>query len=298
VGTGSGPAASEMETAEISVADVQANGWTFSVRSAGPGDGRAVILLHGFPQNSRSFTRLLSSLGRAGYRAIAPDQRGYSALARPNAVGEYRITNLVTDVVALADSLDLGSLDLVGHDWGALVAWHATGLHPDRIRSLASVSTPHPLALAAAITGGDPDQAQRSAYIDLFRQPEVAERILLGADGSGEGLKQVFADSGADDDAVRSYVQVLCQPGALTAALNWYRANDIGHPVDPGPITVPTLYVWSTDDMALGRVAAEATAAYVQGPYRFEVLEGVNHWIPDVAHDQLSGLLLDHLETV
>jgi pimeloyl-ACP methyl ester carboxylesterase len=280
---------------ETSVADIAANGWMFSVRSAGPADGRPVILLHGFPQNSRCFASQLQALGQSGYRAIAPDQRGYSALARPEEMGEYRIADLVSDVVALADSLGVGSFDLVGHDWGGLVAWYVAGFHPDRVRSLTSVSTPHPLALAAALVSGDPDQVQRSGYIDLLRQPEVPEQILLGADGSGEGLRQVFADSGVEDDAVDSYVECLCQPGALTAALNWYRANEIGQLVQTGPITAPTLYVWSTDDVALGRLAAESTADYVQGPYRFVVLEGVNHWIPDVAHDRLEGLLVDHL---
>jgi pimeloyl-ACP methyl ester carboxylesterase len=92
-----------------------------------------------------------------------------------------------------------------------------------------------------------------------------------------------------------SYVEVLRQPGALTAALHWYRANDLRAPAATGPITVPTLYAWSTDDIALGRQAAETTAGYVDGPYRFEVLQDVNHWIPDVAAEQLSGLLIDHL---
>jgi pimeloyl-ACP methyl ester carboxylesterase len=277
------------------IADVSANGRTFSVRSADHRGGRPVILLHGFPQSSRCFARQLRSLGQAGYRAIAPDQRGYSARARPTGVDEYRIVDLVADVMGLADALGMGTFDLVGHDWGGLVAWYAAGLHPDRIRSLTSVSTPHPLALAAALGEGDPDQTRRSAYLDLFRQPEVPEQILLGADGSGEGLRQVYAGSAVDADAVDSYVGILRQPGALTAALNWYRANDIAHPVEPGPIVVPTLYVWSTDDIALGRVAAESTASYVDGLYRFEVLDGVSHWIPDVAHDQLIGLLLDHL---
>ncbi len=275
--------------------DVAANGWTFAVQSAGPADGRPVILLHGFPQSSRCFARAVGALGQAGCRAIAPDQRGYSPLARPTDVDEYRIADLVSDVTALADSLGVGSFDLVGHDWGALVAWYVAGFHPDRVRSLTSVSTPHPSALAASLIGGDPDQVQRSGYIDLLRQPEVPEQILLGTDGSGEGLRRVFADSGVEDDAVDSYVEILSQPGALTAALNWYRANEIGHLAETGPITAPTLYVWSTDDAALGRVAAESTADYVKGPYRFEVLEGVNHWIPDVAHRQLDGLLADHL---
>jgi pimeloyl-ACP methyl ester carboxylesterase len=275
--------------------EVVAGGWTFTVRTAGPEDGWPVILLHGFPQTSRCYTRQLAALGQAGYRAVAPDQRGYSPGARPTTVDAYRVAELAADVGALADSLGFDTFDLVGHDWGGLVAWVVAGRLPQRVRSLTSVSTPHPRALAGALSGGDPDQAQRSSYLKLLRQPDVPEELLLGADGSGEGLRALYADSGIDEGAVDEYVNVLSRPGALTAALNWYRANDLRANTDSDPITVPTLYVWSTEDIALGRLAAEATADYVSGPYRFEVLEGVNHWIPDVAADRLNPLLLDHL---
>ncbi len=280
---------------EISIDDVAANGMTFRVRSAGPVTGRAVILLHGFPQTSQSFANQLIALGEAGYRAIAPDQRGYSPGARPAEVTAYRISELVSDVVALADAVGIESFDLVGHDWGGLVAWATAGAHPDRVRTHNPVSTPHPNALAAALEAGDPDQTKRSAYLDLLAQVDVAERFFLGEDGSGSGLRGVFSHSGIDSATTDVYVECLSEPGALTAALNWYRANDLHSPMEVGPITMPTLYVWSTDDMALGRVAAEATAAFALGPYRFEVLEGVTHWIPDVEPERLSALLLGHL---
>jgi pimeloyl-ACP methyl ester carboxylesterase len=277
-----------------STVEVAANGWTFTARTDGPEDGRPVILLHGFPQTSRCFTAELSALGGAGFRAVAPDQRGYSPGARPTAVEAYRVEELASDVVALADSLGFDTFDLVGHDWGGLVAWIVASRWPGRVRTLTSVSTPHPLALADALGGGDPDQAERSSYLKLLRQTDVPEELLLGADGNGEGLRALFADSGIDADTVEEYIDVLSRPGALTAALNWYRANDLRGLNGPEVVIVPTLYVWSTEDIALGRVAAEATADHVTGPYRFEVLEGVSHWIPDVAADRLNPLLLDH----
>lgn len=277
-----------------STVEVAANGWTFTARTDGPEDGRPVILLHGFPQTSRCFTAELSALGGAGFRAVAPDQRGYSPGARPTAVEDYRVEELASDVVALADSLGFDTFDLVGHDWGGLVAWIVASRWPGRVRTLTSVSTPHPLALADALRGGDPDQAERSSYLKLLRQTDVPEELLLGADGNGEGLRALFADSGIDADTVEEYIDVLSRPGALTAALNWYRANDLRGLNGPEVVIVPTLYVWSTEDIALGRVAAEATADHVTGPYRFEVLEGVSHWIPDVAADRLNPLLLDH----
>ena len=274
---------------------VAANGWIFDVRSQGPRDGRPVILLHGFPQTSRCFEQELGVLAAAGYRAVAPDQRGYSPGARPEAIQGYGVGELVADVVALADELGIDRFDLVGHDWGGLVAWMVAGHHPDRVRSLTSVSTPHPDALAGALGAGDPDQVERSSYLALLRQVDVPEQVLLGEDGTGEVLAQLFAGSGIDEEVARSYVTHLCRPGTLTAALNWYRANDLHDPVAVGPIAVPTMYVWSTDDMALGRTAALATADHVSGPYRFEVLDGVSHWIPDVAAAQLNALLLDFL---
>lgn len=281
-------------TTDIEVVELDANGMTFTVRRAGPATGRGVILLHGFPQTSRCFAGTAAVLGGEGYSVLAPDQRGYSPGARPAQVEDYEGPELVADVLALADAAGMPTFDLVGHDWGGMVGWWLAGLHPDRVRTFAAVSTPHPAAFAAALAG-DQDQGQRSSYLELFRQPEVPERLLLGDAGDGSGLRAAFAGTGIDPEAVDAYVAALSAPGALTAALNWYRATDLHRSPVAARVTVPTLYVWSTDDIALGRAAAEATADYVDGPYRFEVLEGVSHWIPDVAADRLSRLLLDHL---
>ncbi|MGH9017146.1 MAG: alpha/beta fold hydrolase [Acidimicrobiales bacterium] len=271
--------------------------FTFSALAAGPGDGRPVLLLHGFPQTSWSWHHQIDALAAAGYRAVAFDQRGYCAGARPPEVEDYRIDALVADVLAVADACGFTRFDLVGHDWGAMVAWVTAARHAGRVRSLTAVSVPHPTAFAGALGGGHGDQAERSSYIDVFRQPGVAERALLGDDGSGDGLRAMFAASGLDPGAeeIDVFVSALTEPGALTAALNWYRAMSAEAIGDVAAVTVPTLYVWSTADIALGRAAAEATADYVSGPYRFEILDGVSHWIPEAAPGDLNRLLLDHL---
>jgi pimeloyl-ACP methyl ester carboxylesterase len=256
-----------------------------------------VILLHGFPQTSWAWRGQLSELGDAGYRAVAPDQRGYSAGARPSTVADYRLEHLVDDVLALADAMGMETFDLVGHDWGGMVSWVAAARHPDRIRSLSVVSTPHPFALRAALVGGDPAESGRSAQMDAFRRPEVPERLLLGEDGSGSGLEALCTASGLGAANTRQYLAVLTRPGALTAALNWYRAMDGDDLADLPLVKVPTLYVWSTDDAALGRPAAEASGTFVTGGYRFVVLEGVNHWIPEAAPKELARLLVEHLAT-
>jgi len=280
--------------------EISANGFSFEAVARGPRAGRPVLFLHGFPQTSYSWHHQLEAVGAAGHRGLAFDQRGYSPGARPGRVEDYRIGELVSDVLAVADGWGLDRFDLVGHDWGAMVAWVVAGRHPDRVRTLTAVSVPHPRAFAAAFGGGegDPDQRQRSSYIEVFRaEGGVAERALLGEDGSGGGLRTMFDASGlpSDTEEVRRFVDRMLEPGALTAALNWYRATEPNSLTDVGAITVPTLYVWSDEDIALGRLAAEATVEWVTGPYRFEVLSGVSHWIPETAPAELNRLLLEHL---
>jgi len=124
--------------------EIDANGLTFSARAAGPPDGRPVLLLHGFPETSWSWRFVLDQLAGAGYRAVALDQRGYSTFARPDGVEAYRLAHLVDDVVGVADTMEWPTFDLVGHDWGGLVAWVTAARHAGRVRSLTSVSTPHP----------------------------------------------------------------------------------------------------------------------------------------------------------
>jgi pimeloyl-ACP methyl ester carboxylesterase len=282
-----------MEAIEIPV-----GGMTFSGWAAGPADGRLVVLLHGFPQSAHSWRHQVAALGEAGYRAVAFDQRGYSPGARPEGIEHYGMPHLIADVIAVADWLGGHQFDLVGHDWGGAVAWQTAGHYPDRLRTLTVASTPHPAAFTASLSsgggrGGEGDQAQRSSYMEFFQQPDVPEQTFL-ADGAA-GLRGLFHASGLPGDQVEEYVNLLTQPYAMTAALNWYRAASIGDVTGMGPITTPTLYVWSDNDVALGREAAEATAAHVQGPYRFEVLEGVSHWIPEAAADRFTSLLLEQL---
>jgi pimeloyl-ACP methyl ester carboxylesterase len=279
-----------IETIEIPVGEMM-----FTGRAAGPEDGELVILLHGFPQTSYEWRHQLRALGDAGYRAVAPDQRGYSPGARPDGVEHYATPCLEADVIAIADRLS-GSrtgqrFHLVAHDWGAIIAWQVAGHHGDRLRSLNIVSVPHPAAFHRAISD-DTEQKGRSEYMRFFQTPDEPEELFLANDAAG--LRAVFAS--LDADASDEYVRVLSQPGAMTAALNYYRAMD-GTLAGIGPIDVSTLFIWSTDDVAVARSGAEATAQHVRGPYRFEVLEGVSHWVPDVVPDVVNRLLLEHLSS-
>jgi pimeloyl-ACP methyl ester carboxylesterase len=275
-----------MEALELRVGE-----YTFSARADGPLDGPLVLLLHGFPETSYEWRHQLPALAEAGYRAVAPDQRGYAVGARPEALREYRVEKLAADVVGIADELGADRFHLVGHDWGGAVAWVVGGNHADRLHTLTVVSTPHPTPFAESIATGE--QREKSSYMLWFREPTAEDQFL--ADDAAL-LRGLYDTSGLHDaDAAAEYLRVFRDGAALTGGLNWYRANDFR--ADIAPITVPTMYVWSTDDIALGAEAAHATANHCEGPYRFEILEGVSHWIPEEVPDVLNALLLSHLNS-
>jgi pimeloyl-ACP methyl ester carboxylesterase len=289
----------DLTTPDVEHLRLEVGPLTFDARAVGPTDGEPVLLLHGFPQTSSCWGRVLPHLAAAGFRAVAPDQRGYSPDARPADATAYGIDLLVADALGLADAVGWDTFHLVGHDWGGAVAWQVAGRRPERLRSLSVVSTPHPAAFTKAKKAGrsadGDDQNERSSYIATFRDP--ATPGMLMADDRAF-LKLMLEGSGMDDEgraAVLDRVQTLED---ADAALAWYRAADPADPSGMGTISTPTLYVWSREDIALGGAAAALTAAEVEGPYRFEVLEGVSHWVPEEAADDLAALLVDHIGSV
>jgi len=260
--------------------------------ATGPADGPVVVLLHGFPQDSWCWRRIWPGLAEAGCRVVAPDLRGYSPDARPTEVADYAMAHLVADALAVIDAVAVadatgrsGPVHLVGHDWGAAIAWHTAGRHPDRVRTLTALSVPHPLAFVEALTT-DADQRRRSKYMRDWHDPGTEQRLLAD-------LASAFAPT--PDVDTDHYLARLREPGAMTAALAYYRAQSSADLDGLGPITMPTLHVWSDGDEALGRYGAEATARHVEGPYRLEVLPGVSHWIPEQAPDRVVELVLDQL---
>ncbi|MFT4045018.1 MAG: alpha/beta hydrolase [Gordonia sp. (in: high G+C Gram-positive bacteria)] len=264
----------EIQRREITVGDL-----TFDVSLGGPDRAPWVLLLHGFPVNSDCYRDVVGRLHESGLRTVTFDQRGYSARARPSAVDDYAIDKLVGDALGVLDALGIAYAILVGHDWGGIVAWHLAGKHPDRFTALIAVSTGHPAAMRDALASGD--QRQRSSYIKDFLV-EGAEENLLAHDG--ELLRN--AGVGADE------LIPLQQPGALTAALNWYRANftgDVAAKLACPPVEIPTTLIWSDADFALGREQAAGTARYVYGEYRLCELAGIDHWIPQRAPKELAS---------
>ncbi|EID80677.1 MULTISPECIES: alpha/beta fold hydrolase [Rhodococcus] len=279
---------STSEHAHITLGDL-----TFDVTTSGPADGVPVVLLHGFPESAASWEPVSALLNESGLRTYAPNQRGYSPGARPDGVDSYRIDHLVADVIGLLDALDLDTAHLVGHDWGAAVAWVVAARHPDRIISLTTVSVPHPGAFGWALRE-DADQKERSSYIRLLRMEGKAERVLL--DDNAHSLRAMFGDV-VPPALVDRHVALLSEPGALTAALNWYRAMTSDFEQTPA-VTVPTTYVWSTGDQALGRAGAERCGEFVDAPYEFVVLDDATHWIPEQRPDALADAILTRAGTV
>jgi pimeloyl-ACP methyl ester carboxylesterase len=269
------------------------DGLTFDVRDDGPPDGEPVVLLHGFPQDSTAWNRVAPLLHGNGMRTLAPDQRGYSPMARPRGRANYRVTETVGDLLALLDAAGLESAHLVGHDWGAAIAWAAAAWHPDRVRTLTALSVPHPAAMQKAWLTSD--QGLRSYYMALFQLPVVPERLLLAGDGAA--LRRMLLRGGLPEDVASHYVARMREPGALSAALGWYRALPWSARNPVGRVRVPTLHVWSTGDAFLGRSATESTADFCHGEYRLEVLDGVSHWIPELAADEVAKLVTAHVRT-
>lgn len=254
----------------------------FDALAWGPADGRLVLMLHGFPQDARVWARLAETLAAQGHRCVAPDLRGYSPGARPQDVAAYAQPVVARDVPDLVGALGRDRADVVAHDWGAACAWQAAARHPECVRSLLALSVPHPLAVVDALS--DPDQRERAEYIRWFRRtPDAAQQLL--ADDAAR-LRDFLSD-GVDVD-VDAWLGPLRDLDRLEAALRWYRATGPDAAQGLGPVTCPTVHVWSDGDRALGRTGAEATARHVAGDYRFVELAGVSHWIAEDAPADLE----------
>jgi pimeloyl-ACP methyl ester carboxylesterase len=268
-------------------------GFSFEVTDLPPADrgaGQVAVLLHGFPEDRHSWDPVAAALTAAGHRVLAPDQRGYSPGARPAARSAYTLSHLAGDVLALADAAGAERFHLVGHDWGAALAWYIAGRHSRRLISLASLSVPHPQAFMRALTSSN--QAIRSWYVAAFQLPRLPE-LALSRRGGG-ALRNALVRTGLDPGSAARYAVQATDPAAIRGALNWYRAIPFDLRERIGRIDVPTLFIWSDRDRFVSRTAAELCGDYVSGPYRFEVFRGSSHWLPEEAPEQVAALLVEH----
>ena len=264
---------------------VEVNGLSLNVTCRG--SGPTVLFLHGFPEFSYGWDKVMDELA-GEYRLIAPDQRGYNLSDKPSAVSDYEIGYLVEDIALLIPLLDSDPVILVAHDWGGPVGWLVASGHPDLVRGFVGANAPHPTVFAQLLAS-DPAQQEASSYMDFFRT-EGVEEILAGNEYGG--MVSMF-DGAIPAADIPIYIEAWSQPGALTGGLNWYRANDISEWLEPVTVEVPTRVLWGLDDSALLPQNLEGLADYVSD-LEVSTFEGVDHWInhriPSEIADQIRIL--------
>jgi pimeloyl-ACP methyl ester carboxylesterase len=272
-----------------------APGLVFDVSVGGPDDAPPVLMLHGFCVSRHFWKAQVEALDAAGYRAVAPNQRGYAAGARPDPadLDAYSIDRLIGDALDIVAALGRGAprFHLVGHDWGGSLSWDIADRWPQRVASLTMLSRPHPLAFVRALAMADGDQAHRSRHHKSFLDPKAGPELLAE---NGKWVRDRLTRAGVPPAQIDAHLSVLGNPPAMEAALAWYRARGVRHaPV--GPTKVPTLYIWGDQDDTVGRAAAEGTVEFIDAPYRFAPMAGVGHYPADQVPQQVNALLLEHL---
>ena len=286
-----------METAAVSASalrQVQAGGLTFPVLSWGRAGARPVLLLHGFPQEPSTWAPVAQALARDGFQVFAPWQRGYVASARPSWRRAYSCTQLVGDVVGIADGLGLARFDVVGFGVAGAQAWMVAAFHKDRVRSVTSLRFPHPAALASTVRS---DPEQREKWQQLQREVGVADPAAKAAAllaGDAAGLRRFLASGDLPQPFLDRYVTRLKEPGALAAALSWNQAISLDEFARVPAVGVAALLVW-TDGPAFAWAAVCATRAYVHARLTEIVLPGSDHFILERSPDALIGPLREHL---
>lgn len=272
---------------------LKANGYEYLYRYAGlDNDGPLVLLLHGFPETSIIWEPLLSKLADLGYRAAAPNQRGYSDGARPEGIAPYSVGVIAEDVIGFAEALGCdGKFYLVGHDWGGSVGWAVVNNYPDRIQAYVGMSTPYTPAFMYAMMN-DEDQKAKSFYIRDFQTPEIPEQNMAKDDYAW--LRNYW--EGFSQEVIDDYLTVFSQPAARTATVNWYRAMfAVKNDFEYKPVELPVTYIWGNQDIALGRLGAEMTAQFMKGYYNFVEVDG-GHWLMEFNEPEVSALIIEHIQ--
>lgn len=278
------------QESQIEIKELQANGMTFRCRVCGlENSGEPVILLHGFPETSHMWEGVLISLASRGYRCLAPDQRGYSPGARPKDIKSYRINEIASDVVALADAVGFQKFHLVGHDWGSGCGWTVVELYPERVNSWSALSIPHVAAFSIA-KKTDPDQKKRSWYMDFFQIPVLPETFFgFLVTGNPRSLWKLSSDEGVAD-----YLSVFREFDGRRSTINWYRANK-DFPIQYGNVSLPTILIWGNQDPAVGRAGVEMTKQYMKGEYSMLELDA-GHALVQEKFERVNQEILNHIQ--
>ena len=282
---------------ELEHSYIETNGIRLHVVQAGPKSGVPVILLHGFPEFWYGFRNQIPALVEAGCRVIAPDQRGYNLSDKPQGVKAYRMDELVKDVIGLIDALEYDKVNLVGHDWGAAVAWMLAIQYPERIKRLAILNVPHPAVMRRFLLR-DLEQLRRSWYVFFFQLPWLPEAGMRANDW--RGAERAMRGSGTidtfTDKDIEEYRVAWSQPGAMTAMINWYRAAaryPISIPKDMR-VSIPTLMMWGMKDFALSHRMARPSMDYCDEG-NLILFPDATHWVQLDAADEVNHYMIDFL---
>lgn len=273
------------------------NGITLHGVEAGPKDGPLVILLHGFPEFWWAWRYQIAPLAQAGFRVLAPDQRGYNLSDKPEGRRAYDLDTLARDIVGLSDALGHERCSLVGHDWGGLAAWWTASRHPDRIERLVAINAPHP-AVFGAYARRHPSQMLRSAYIGFFQLPFLPERLLSAAEGRSlkRALRRTSRPGTFSDRDLAEYEKAWRRPGALTGMLNWYRALPFKPRHRPDErLAMPVLAIWGLEDRFLQFGLCERSLALCSNGRAMPV-PGATHWVHLEEAEAVNRALIDFLK--
>ncbi|WXG47146.1 MAG: alpha/beta hydrolase [Candidatus Atabeyarchaeum deiterrae] len=286
------------------------NANNINIHYVADGSGGLVLLLHGFPEFWYSWRHQIPALSER-FRVVAPDLRGYNETDKPTGLKNYSTSVLVQDIVGLIDALGEKKATIVGHDWGGAVAWSLAMMAPQSINKLVILNCPHPFALTEAFLSMNARQLQKSWYIFFFQQPEAPEKIL--SQNNFEFLKMMLIGSAVNKKAfneedTRRFIEAWSKPGALTASINYYRAN-----MNPAQIMLmprdqrekvtkkfpkvkcPTLVIWGENDAALDKSLTFGMEKYVDGPYEIKYIPDCGHWVQQEAPDLVNRYLLEFL---
>jgi len=282
---------------ELEHSTIETNGIRLHVVQAGPKSGIPVVLLHGFPEFWYGWRHQISALVEAGCRVIVPDQRGYNLSDKPSGVENYDVYTLAKDIIGLIDALGYEKVNLVGHDWGAVVAWTLANQYPEHLHRLGILNVPHPTVMRRFLKR-DLEQIRRSWYVLFFQLPWIPEAGMRQNDWRGavsalRGSGKIHTFTNED---IEKYKEAWSQPGAMTSMINWYRAV-IRHmpklPDDPR-IKVPTLMMWGMKDFALSHRMARPSMDYVDEG-NLILFPEATHWVQHDAAEEVNHYLIDFI---
>lgn len=270
--------------------EIRIENLSFECRVSGSKDQELVIFLHGFPETSHMWQKLLPEISKLGFYCVAPNLRGYSKGARPRGKRQYTIDKLSQDVINITKAFHKTKFHLVGHDWGAAIGWYLVYKYPEMVLSWSALSVPHISAFAKAITS-DKDQIKRSQYIKNFQIPFLPEMRIRK--NNFELFRKLWKNS--SEEEVEDYLSVFKSKRSLTAALNYYRANYnffLTHSIDA--IAVPTLFIWGENDLAIGATAVENSHQYMKAYYKFVKLDA-GHWLIQTKFEEVKKEISEQL---